>query len=226
MQTLIGRYNPSSTGDDRWQWKNSPNGIYDVSSAYTILMKQQTASLELSNAESLAFRRLWKCWAIRKASITAWKILKGRLGTVDNLSKRGVTTPSQLCCLCSTESESINHLLLTCSFSYSIWYKIFSWLGVVLIPHDCPITHFLQVSDMLGKKKLRVIASAIWICTAWSVWCLRNDVIFNQGQINLDRFLTSIKIKIWNWISCRDLVFQNIKVNSWLGDPRVILDKL
>lgn len=95
-----------------------------------------------------------------------------------------------------------------------------------MVPQACPIGHFLQVSDMLGKGKLRAIATSIWICTTWSIWCLRNDVIFNQGQLNLDRFIISIKIKIWNWISCRDMVFQNCKVNSWLGDPRGILDKL
>lgn len=226
LLSLIGRLSPSLAGEDRWHWKHSSNDLYEVAKAYTILLKQQAASPVIPLEESLAFRRLWKGWAIRKANITAWKILKGRLATADNLSKRGVPLHSQSCCLCSSAMESISHLLYTCPISSTIWYNIFSWLGVVLVPHSSPIGHFLQVSDLFEKRKLRATAIAIWVCTSWSIWCLRNDLIFNQGQLNLDRFITSIKIRIWNWISCRDPGFKNFKINAWLGDPRCILDKL
>lgn len=70
LLSLIGMLSPSHAGEDRWHWKHSSSGIYEVSAAYNFLLKQQAAPSVLSREISLAFRRLWKGWAIRKANIT------------------------------------------------------------------------------------------------------------------------------------------------------------
>lgn len=121
LVNLIGRSSPTHSGSDFWSWRHSSNSVYRVSMFYNILLRQKGDSTPLPKMETQAFRRLWKGWAIRKANSTAWKILKGRMATVDNLSKRGVLIGNNSpCCLCGEDDETVSHLFCTCKVTSSI----------------------------------------------------------------------------------------------------------
>lgn len=182
----------------------------------------------MAPAAKLAFNRIWKSWAFRKASITAWKIVKGRIATADELEKRGVSSgPNFLSCkLCLEDPESVSHLFFSCKMASSLWSSILKWLGVAMALHSNPFIHFLQFSDCLGKGKFSKIASSLWIITVWSIWTARNDTVFNNVVFNLDRVFVSIQIKLWHLITCREASLSNFNLSTWLGVPWICLNSL
>ncbi|KAL8516857.1 hypothetical protein ACS0TY_015205 [Phlomoides rotata] len=213
---FLNRNKSKQNGEDRWIWKHSSNGVYTVNKAYNMLLSKH-ASLDRSCYKEAAYKKLWKSWAIRKASITAWKLIKERMATVDNLERRGVNfNPSEkICQLCKEEEENTRHIFFKCKVAFSIWSKVINWLGVSMVLHEVPTIHFLQFSEGLGKGNRAKVAATLWIGIIWNIWILRNNVVFEKALINLEREVTKIKISVWNWISAKDRRLLLVRNEYW-----------
>ncbi|KAL8469918.1 hypothetical protein ACS0TY_032692 [Phlomoides rotata] len=96
---------------DHWEWIHCNKGKYVVNKAYKVLLSRREG-IEQNIRERMRFSKLWKSWAVRKATTTAWKILKDRMTTTDNLGGRGISLSSDelKCQLCKEQDESIGHL--------------------------------------------------------------------------------------------------------------------
>jgi hypothetical protein len=53
----------------------------------------------------------------------------GRCWTADRLVKKGMPHP-QNCLLCDREEETLNHLLVSCVFSWKVWFNILRCVGL------------------------------------------------------------------------------------------------
>ncbi|KAL8510999.1 hypothetical protein ACS0TY_017719 [Phlomoides rotata] len=102
-----------------------------------------------------AFELLWQSKAVRHHQAIAWKVLKLRLPTKDELRKRRIIPDLQdiSCPLCGVEDESVYHLFFGCIFSRQIWDAIYRWMNIVMVPHIDPKSHLLQHTALLGSKK-------------------------------------------------------------------------
>ncbi|KAL8514324.1 hypothetical protein ACS0TY_013441 [Phlomoides rotata] len=220
-----GKYTLSTGRDDCWKWKYSTNGIYVVKKAYDLRMERRGDAREVEQETSL-FKKLWKSWAVRKAVVTSWKLLKGKMATTDNLGRRGITLNNEekKCQFCLEEEESIRHLFFECKVSSSIWESILRWLGVSMVLHIDPKIHFLHFGECLGSGTKATVARTIWIGTVWSLWNTRNDIVFNKATFNADRESSKIKISVWNWISALDQRLLDLNLRNWLGDPTKCLE--
>ncbi|KAL8545034.1 hypothetical protein ACS0TY_005295 [Phlomoides rotata] len=78
---------PKIGAAERWKWKHSKDGAYKVNKAYTVILDKIERPNMLIEEEK-TYKKLWKSWAIKKATITAWRILKEKVATKDNLAKR------------------------------------------------------------------------------------------------------------------------------------------
>jgi hypothetical protein len=58
-----------------------------------------------------------------------WLVTQIRCWTADRLAKRGLNHPSK-CPLCDQDSETTNHLLVTCVFARVFWYKVLRKFGM------------------------------------------------------------------------------------------------
>ncbi|KAL8509549.1 hypothetical protein ACS0TY_016681 [Phlomoides rotata] len=139
------------------------------------------------------YKKLWKRWAARKAVITTWKTVKEKLATSDKLERRGINLNNEAksCKMCKEMEENVRHLFFECKVSYQIWCNILNWLGVSLVPHNNTVIHFLLFGECLGRGTKVRVAATIWIGTVWSLWNLRNEVVFNRTPINIERRLPS-----------------------------------
>jgi hypothetical protein len=63
---------------------------------------------------------VWKWQIPLRIKLFSWLLFENKILTWDNLSKRGFCGPSR-CVLCGEEEESINHLMVYCSFSKDVW---------------------------------------------------------------------------------------------------------
>ncbi|KAL8464301.1 hypothetical protein ACS0TY_033993 [Phlomoides rotata] len=101
LLVYLGRFKLLEGGADFWKWRHSPTGRYTTSSAYKLLQsREQPVGMEIS--KNGVYKKLWKSWATKKAVITAWKIIKERMATTDNLARRGIeiNEEAKTCQLC------------------------------------------------------------------------------------------------------------------------------
>lgn len=87
-------------------------------------------------------------------------------------------------------------------------------------------THILQFTECLAKP-----TATIWIEIIWSIWYLRNYVVYNNTSYNLDRVSSDIKIKklklgyqvkkvsFWNLTS--SFCWERECVCWWIGKTRL-----
>jgi hypothetical protein len=69
-----------------------------------------------------------------KVSMLAWRLLRNRLPTKDNLVTRNIISHDTCLCVngCGT-LETANHLFLSCPVFAPLWNLVRSWIGVVSI---------------------------------------------------------------------------------------------
>lgn len=97
-------------GEDRLRWDAAPNGAYSAKIGYNMLS---------SSAETISKLPQNLCWnkvCLPKAGIFTWAADQGRILTGDRFIKLGYHGPTR-CLLCQEAKETVNHLLLNCTFT-------------------------------------------------------------------------------------------------------------
>jgi hypothetical protein len=71
-----------------------------------------------------------------KVAIFSWQLLQDRLPTRQNIWYRAVIVDgsASTCVFCGLRLELTGHLFSSCNQISQVWYGIFRWLGVVLMP--------------------------------------------------------------------------------------------
>jgi hypothetical protein len=175
-----------SNDPDEFKWKLTESGSYTVKSMYNDLMQGHTIFLR---------KYLWKLKIPLKIKIFMWFLNNKVLLTKDNLAKRK-WKGCQKCCFCN-ESETIQHLFLTCPFAKIIWRMIYLTYN---LPPPANITNmfgkWLNGVGKTDKAKIRIGISAV----CWSIWTSRNDMIFNkQTGINFLQVIRRAAYWIQQW---------------------------
>ncbi|XP_057418710.1 uncharacterized protein LOC130712911 [Lotus japonicus] len=129
----------------------------------------------------------------------------GRIQTRDNLLKRRVlnTAAEALCPLCGLEEETCSHLLFSCRYALQVWYECYAWLGISTAQIPLLEVHILQFASTGGSKGQKLGEIAIWLAIIWSMWGLRNRVIFKGGEVDTAQMLEQIQLKSWQWLTAR-----------------------
>ncbi|XP_057422226.1 uncharacterized protein LOC130716056 [Lotus japonicus] len=129
------------------------------------------------------FQWIWATQVPSNIKAFVWRAMLGRLQTRDNLLRRQILrdVDDAKCAFCRLEVETCSHLLFTCSESMAIWYECFAWLGVSIAQVADPRIHLLQFPVIGISKSQKLAETAIWMATVWSIWCVRNRVIFSGG---------------------------------------------
>jgi hypothetical protein len=81
----------------------------------------------------------------------------------------------------------------------AVWYKIFNWLGVVIVMPPNLFTLFDCVSESTRNSKMRRGFRLVWHSVIWLLWKARNDVIFNNTVEDLLEIVERVKILSWKW---------------------------
>jgi hypothetical protein len=103
--------------------------------------------------------------------------------------------------LCFGSLESLTHLFLHCDFAFSIWVKIFTWLGVIVVMPATLSSLFELLSGLATTKKARKVNLLVWHTTIWLIWRARNEVIFNNSVKAVSDCVEEIKVLTWKWSS-------------------------
>ncbi|XP_057792391.1 uncharacterized protein LOC131009169 [Salvia miltiorrhiza] len=164
---------------------------------------------------------IWKAQVPAKVIATAWKVLKGRIATVDNLRRRqaAMHLATDMCALCQLKEETIEHLFFLCQKTDEIWKEVLSWTSKQAVLHCQTKAHFNAFVN-LGSKKDVDFFLGVWVCVIWSIWKTRNNCIFNQGSWNKARMMAEIKARLWGWRSNSVQPTQEQEFRSWFTAAR------
>jgi hypothetical protein len=209
-----------STGTDLWWWKADPEGVFSVKSAYSLLFAELSEMVDLGGRVNPVFDLIWKSPAPSKLIAFSWQLIHNRIPTKDNLARRGILggVTHENCVMCSGMLETANHLLLHCDYAFSIWLKVFRWIGVnVIMPPDLSML-FEYFIGLARSKKARKGFMLVWHTTLWLIWRSRNDVIFNNKLKSAVVCVEDIKVLSWKW-SAHKLKILPCLFYEWVWDP-------
>jgi hypothetical protein len=86
----------------------------------------------MDDAEKL----IWHSQVPLKVSIFAWRLLRDRLPTKENMVTRGILSPAaDLCVSGCGEMESAHHLFLSCGTFGSLWALVCLWINVSVVEY-------------------------------------------------------------------------------------------
>ncbi|KAI9160300.1 hypothetical protein LWI28_006964 [Acer negundo] len=101
---------------------------------------------------------------------------------------------SLLCPFCKSSEETINHIFIKCKWSLRLWSTCLSWWEILAcLPEK--LNEWMDCWQVLcqAAKSIRVWMVAFH-AIYWSIWDIRNEVVFKQGVTVIDR---AVEMVIW-----------------------------
>jgi hypothetical protein len=174
-----------------WWWTAS--GVYTTASAYHCQFVGAVAPFRSV--------KLWKAHTEQKCKSFAWVVLHGKILTADDLAIREWPHDS-ICKLSRIHPETVQHLLLDCSFSTVVRERIFAWngsIGAAPPPLGQTIDSWRDGTLAGIPKEKRREASGAFIYTMWGTWKERNRRVFRNVAIHLEVVAYLVWEEIEQW---------------------------
>ncbi|KAK8476546.1 hypothetical protein V6N11_066594 [Hibiscus sabdariffa] len=177
---IIGIPPPNLDVCDAFAWNSTSSGIFSVASAYAHLLEPTWDIIDPK------WSWVWSLAVTPRIRMFIWLVLKRRLMTNEERTRRGLTSDASCPC-CGCISESIAHILRDCPSTRALWCSI--------LPPD---RHALFFSSSLEhwvvsniRSKLRFSDSSTpWACffptLLWQLWKRRNDFVFTDVCLPLE----------------------------------------
>lgn len=196
--------------DDVWIWLVGNSNFFTVKATYDLLLSLSLSHNPVSGMSGI-FKNFWISCVPSKVLAFSWQLLLDRLPSRVNLFIRQVILdPSQcVCVLCGLEQKSALHLFLLCPFTRRVWDYVYTWLGFnFVVQHDIS-SMYSSHRQLFRGKKVKKFRSIFWHSTVCSLWLMRNEIIFKNGQVDFLSVLEQINHRSWQWFSagCVSLVY-------------------
>ncbi|XP_057425637.1 uncharacterized protein LOC130719002 [Lotus japonicus] len=156
-----------------------------------------------------------------------WRMLLNRIPTKVDLRRRSAipAAANLLCSLCNIEEESCDHLFCTCARSLDVWLAVHRWFGFVTAVPSSSKSLFSQFSFLARNKKQRLAEMTVWMASCWSLWLMRNSIIFSDGVWDDDFVLDLIQVRSWYWIKEKVRGFY-YSLFEWKTSPLICLSSV
>ena len=183
--------------EDIRRWALESSGVFSCKSFFTSFFPIDT------NPPFPWFKDVWKTPVPKKVQLFSWLMVLGKLLTCDILQKHfpnALLSPNW-CVLCRGDTEDLNHLLLHCPFSSTLWNRVLNELGLSWVKPQAVVNLFsLNLGSHIskrGKVLWRVIVQAL----CWSLWLERNKRVFEDCHESLEDVWDRVKFRVAWWVS-------------------------
>ncbi|XP_071702134.1 uncharacterized protein [Rutidosis leptorrhynchoides] len=157
-----------------------------------------------------------------KALIFYWRLLLNRLLEKKNLQVGNVCCSSFSCSDCGFIMEDANHIFFQCPTATQVWTFVASWTDIFMPRWSDGLDLRNWLASHSPNPKVALVLHCICIVTLWSIWRLRNDIVFNSSLFKKCHILDHIVVTAFDWLSSRYKVAK-IDWNVWLQFPLNIL---
>ncbi|XP_071688566.1 uncharacterized protein [Rutidosis leptorrhynchoides] len=197
---------------DSWKCNFQTNGLFSLS-RLKLLIDEKLLPNSLTAYETERNNLM-----PQKIGVFIWRVRQNRIPVRTKLEKRGIDLDSLRCPVCDNDIETVDHILLHCSFAKDVWNMVYRWWNIGNMSH-------LNLERMFcGIKYLNRpnISSKVWQAIEWftgySIWLNRNQTIFRKKKGIGPTVLNEIQIKTFEWISKRSWKFK-LEWSQWLINP-------
>ena len=196
-------------GIDAWVWSGDPADHYSTQTAYNMLGEEAAAG-----RQEECFEKLWRIRIPARIVIFAWRLIRDRLPTRQNLRRRQVQLTDMLCPFCRIKEEGASHLFFHCSKIQPIWWDTMSWLHIKGAFPLSPKQHFLQHFGV-QLDGVRINKWQYWrLALTWSIWKLRNSIVFSNVTFNANSLFEDATFLLWSWLRSFEKDF-TVHFNQW-----------
>ncbi|KAJ0428711.1 putative RNA-directed DNA polymerase [Helianthus annuus] len=194
--------------EDGWIWTLCPTGFFSV--------KNLRSHMQATAAAGVTTTFVWNRWTPLKVNFLSWRLHLDRLPTKAALAKRRVNVPNTQCSLCDAPEETSDHLFADCQFAQRIWDRLSHWCRL-------PPCFFFEAKDVLelqvhsrGSIKWKKVLYTVIQTAIWSIWKVRNGVVFSQKRPALDSVFEEIRVLSFLWLRNRAKVLA-LTWNDWIN---------
>jgi hypothetical protein len=166
-----------------WRWCSS--GCYSTSLTYQALFTSQSSVL--------GAKELWKSRALNKCHFFMWLVLHGKCWTSNRLFKHGLQSYMDHMLYCQGPDD-LDHLILTCPYSYEVWFKLLRCSGLqqLSLMLDEVFAVFWTTSRKLVPKAHYKAFESLVILATWCLWLECNARVFSSSSLSASSLITSI----------------------------------
>ena len=182
----------TGNGEDKVCWQPSKSHIFQVSSYYAILT--------CKGEGCFPWQSIWQAKVPPRVAFFSWTAALERILTGDNLRRRSVILVSW-CCMCKADGETVNHLLLHCSYAKEIWDMVFAMFGVLWVMLGGVGELFACWQGKMGKHPKHLIWRAVPHCLMWCLWRERNLRIFEGCEQHVDELKLLFLRTLFEWVT-------------------------
>jgi hypothetical protein len=203
---------------DRWVWRYDPDGGYSVRGAY------KTLTVLDDHDTTVTSDLIWHQQVPLKVSVTAWRLLRNRLPTKDNLVRRHIILPDATLCVTGCGGvETAHHLFLSCPVFAPLWSLVRSWVGISSADPLVLQDHFVQFTYSAGGSRARrSFMQLLWLCCIWVIWHERNNRIFKAKESTVLQLLEKVQVHSLWWMKAYN-VNLGINAHMWWSRPLVCM---
>ncbi|PWA95764.1 reverse transcriptase zinc-binding domain-containing protein [Artemisia annua] len=171
LQNLVSNVHLGEATDE-WQWNVLNQNLFTV--------KHTRLHIDQLILPSEAPSTRWCKSNPKKVNILVWRILRNRIPSRWNLSRKGVELSSLACPICSKHLETSHHLFWTCDLASAIWDLIFKWVDHYpnAVSSSTEVFSWLDNLNIRASRKLE-LESIIGV-VVWVIWKFRNQLVFGK----------------------------------------------
>jgi hypothetical protein len=162
---------------DLFAWKGSSSGQYSAKDTYNYLRQGRECFA--------AAEWIWSPWAPAKCKIFAWLAIQHRLWTANRRTRHGLQDHTSPCFVCLQEEDTVEHLLMQCSFAREVWFRCLRRLEIqVQEPQrGSTLEVWWGTTRARFRSKERKSFDSFVILTCWKLWKHRNAHVFNNVRL-------------------------------------------
>jgi hypothetical protein len=176
-------------GEDKLRWIPSSKGAFEVSSYYRVISSH--------GSPSFPWKGIWKTKAPPRVAFFAWTAARGKILTIDNLRRRGMTVVNR-CWLCESDGETVDHLLLHCGVANALWNVILSRFGFCWVMPSS-VKEFFASWWPGGRARCAVVWKMAPLCLMWCIWRERNARCFDDTARSFEDLKHYFLFTLYTW---------------------------
>ncbi|XP_028113521.1 uncharacterized protein LOC114311593 [Camellia sinensis] len=96
--------------------------------------------------------------------------------------------------------ESVDHLFVQCFQIWKVWGCMLQWWNLCWVSPtivDEVLTWWLGTKHKKSVKKIWLLVPVVML---WSTWRLRNEVVFNGKQPDMNELCEVLKVRVGLWV--------------------------
>jgi hypothetical protein len=130
-----------------------------------------------------------------------WLSVRRRHWTADRRLRHGLDTHTT-CPLCDQEPETLDHLVVTCSFSRQLWHAAAQAFRSQGVPTPAgTLSDWWSAWRELWDGDLRKGADTFFALAAWELWKERNARVFRGASTDIESIKAVVRHQAEQWVA-------------------------